>query len=118
MNIIFNDYNVAIIESDAAITSGTKTEIGTKEEFLKIVPLVNRSGLIILKANVDGGDMKGSMLANYYTGGAETGIDFGGMSNYHGSPLAITGSITLEDNKCYVTVNLVPLSGNRTKAKS
>lgn len=111
MNIIKNDYNVAVVSTDVELTSGTKTEVGTKAEFDKIVPLINRSGLMVLKANVDGADMKGSMLANYFTGGAETGIDFGGMTNFGGSPHAITGTVSLENDKCYVIVNIIPLSG-------
>ena len=103
-------YNVATVSTDVAITSGTKTEVGVKKDFKKIAATVEKSGLIFLEATVNGSAMKGSLLANYYHGGAETGIDFGGVTNMGGNPLAIAGSISLEGDKVYVTVNLVSLS--------
>ena len=112
MKVDRNVYNVAIVSSDVAITSGTKVEVGT--EFTTIAGMVEKSGLMILNATVDGSAMKGSLLSNYYHGGAETGIDFGGITNMGGTPLAIAGSLSLEEHKAYVTVNLVPLSANRT----
>ena len=112
-------YNIAIVSSDVAITAGTKTEVGTEAEFNKIAAVVDRSGLMILKATVGGNAMKGSLLANYYHGGAETGIDFGGVTNMSGTPLAIAGSLSLENHKAYVTVNLIPLStAKSTKTSS
>lgn len=119
MNIERNVYNIAIVSTDVEITAGTKTEVGTEAEFNKIVAMVDRSGLMILKATVGGNAMKGSLLSNYYHGGAETGIDFGGVTNMHGTPLAIAGSLSLENHKAYVTVNLIPLSAAKSgKASS
>lgn len=114
MKVDRNVYNVAVVSSDVAITSGTKVEVGTEAEFNTIAGMVEKSGLMILNATVDGSAMKGSLLSNYYHGGAETGIDFGGITNMHGTPLAIAGSLSLEEHKAYVTVNLVPL-GNGSK---
>lgn len=118
MKVDRNVYNVAIVSSGVAITSGTKVEVGTEAEFNIIAGMVEKSGLMILNATVDGSAMKGSLLSNYYHGGAETGIDFGGITNMGGTPLAVAGSLSLEEHKAYVTVNLVPLSGNRTTKAS
>lgn len=110
MKVKRGSYNVTTVSTDVAITHGVKTEIGTKKDFKRIAATVEKSGLIVLEATVDGNAMKGSLLANYYHGGAETGIDFGGVTNMHGTPLAVAGSISLEGEKVYVTVNLIELS--------
>lgn len=115
MKIDKNSYNIPIVEVSTAITSGTKTEIGTAADFDTIVNMIEKSGLMIIKCTFGGNPMKGSVLANYYTNDDDIyGIDFGGVTNFGGSPSAIAGSGTLENGKFYVTMTMTSLAANRT----
>lgn len=118
MDIKTQGYNVAEVIVGTAITPGTKTEVGTAKEFEQIAKLVDQSGIMIVNATIGGNKMKGSVLANYYSGGGVTGIDFGGVTNFGYTPSIIAGSLELEDGKAYVTLTITAVSAARTATKS
>lgn len=119
MDIKTQGYNVAEVIVGTAITPGTKTEVGTAKEFEQIAKLVEQSGLMIVNATIGGNKMKGSVLANYYSGGEATGIDFGGVTNFGYTPSIIAGSLELEsDGKAYVTLTITAVSTAKAATKS
>lgn len=117
MKISRNEYNVPRIEA-GAVTANTKTKIGTKVDFDKIASMVERSGLMIVSVTLSGNAMKGSVLANHYEDDNANGIDFGGVTNYGYSPNIISGSLELEDDGCYVTITVTPVTAAKTSKKA
>ncbi len=119
MDIKTQGYNVAEVTISAAITSGTKTEVGAAKEFNQLAKLIENAGIMIVKASIDGNAMKGSVLGNYYHDANTTGIDFGGVTNYGYSPSIIAGSLELEsDGKAYVIMTVTPISTSKAKSSS
>lgn len=118
MDIKTQGYNVAEVLVGTAITPGTKTEVGTAKEFEQIAKLVDQSGVMIVNATIGGNKMKGSVLANYYSGAGATGIDFGGVTNFGYTPSIIAGSLELEDGKAYVTLTITAVSAAKAATKS
>ena len=113
MNIEYGNYNVVKAEL-GTVTAGTKTEIGTAEEFNKVANLIENSGVMIVGVTVGETYMHGAVLANHYQDATINGIDFGGVTNMGYSPSIIAGSVEVEDGKCYVTMSVTPVSANRT----
>ena len=119
MEISTQGYNIACIAIATAITPGTKTEVGTAEEFKQVAKLVDQSGLMKVSAVIGGNAMNGSVLANYYSDDNVTGIDFGGVTNFGYSPSIIAGSLEIEsDGKAYVTMTITPLNTSKSRSKS
>ena len=125
MDIKTSGYNIPDVTVSAAVTTGTKTEVGTAKEFYQIAKMVEQSGLMIVGVTVGGNYMHGSVLANYYNGDGNIGIDFGGVTNFGYSPSAIAGTLELgtgaNADKCYVTMTVTPLGSQAktsTRAKS
>lgn len=114
MDIKTQGYNIPVITISEAITLGTKTEIGTAAEGNQIAKLVEQSGLMIVNCVADGNALRGSVLANHFYGGADEGVDFGGVTNYGGSAYAIAGTMSIEGSKAYVTMTMTALGANRT----
>lgn len=118
MKISRNEYNVPQIEA-GAVTASTKTLIGTKADFDKIAAMIERSGLMIVGITLSGNAMRGSVLANHYEDENVNGIDFGGVTNYGYTPSIIAGSLELEEDGCYVTISVTPVSTSKsTKSKA
>ena len=119
MDIKTQGYNIPEVEIGVDVTLDTKTEVGTAAEANQIAKMVEQSGLLIVGCTVAGNRMHGSVLANHYYGGAEEGIDFGGITNFGGSPYALAGSLSIESGKAYLTMSMTALGANRTtKSKS
>ena len=118
MNIEYGTYNVAKAEL-GTVTAGTKTEVGTAEEFNKIANLIEDSGVMIVGVTVGDSHMRGSVLANRFVSAEGIpGIDFGGVTNQYGVPSIIAGTAEVEDGKCYVTMTVTPVAANRSTSKS
>lgn len=108
-----NVYNIPLIEA-GSVTASTKTKIGTAKDFAKIAKMVEKSGLMIVGVTLSGNAMKGSVLANHYEDDNTNGIDFGGVTNYGYSPNIISGSLELEEDGCYVTIAVTPVTAAKT----
>lgn len=117
MEVKYNSYNVPVLDV-GTITLGTKTLIGTAKDLRAVAKIVDKSGIMIVSAKAGDVVLHGSVNANYYRGGADEGIDFGGITNYGGSPYIIAGSASIESNSAYVTMTMTAVSTNRTSKKS
>lgn len=117
MEIKYNSYNVPVVDI-GTITLGTKTLIGTAKELRAIAKVVDKSGIMIVAARAGDTVLHGSVNANYYLGDGNEGIDFGGVTNYGGSPYIIAGTASIEDSNAYVTMTMTVVSTNRTSKKS
>lgn len=117
MEIKYNSYNVPKVDI-GEITLGTKTLVGSAIDMRKVAKIVDESGIMIVSAQAGDVVLHGSVNANYYHGGAEEGIDFGGVTNYGGSPYIIAGSASIEGSNAYVTMTMTAVSVNRTSKKS
>lgn len=106
MNKEYFGYNISKWYVDAEMTPGTKAEIGTEAEFKQLAALTSESGLFLGVVKVDGVVMQGACSVNHV--GADF-IDFGTVTNYGGSPTAFTGTITLENHKMYMVVNMTAI---------
>lgn len=117
MEVKYNSYNVPVLDV-GTVTLGTKTLIGTPDELRKVAKIVDKSGIMIVSAKAGDVVLHGSVNANYYRGGADEGIDFGGVTNYGGSPYIIAGSASIESTGAYVTMTMTAVSTNRSSKKS
>ncbi len=102
----FFGYNISKWNIDTELTSGTKAEIGTEADYKQLAALVKESGLFIASVKVDGTAMVGACNANHVT---DEFIDFGTVTNAGGSASAVTGTITLENHKMYVVINVTAI---------
>lgn len=117
MDIKYNSYNVPVVDI-GTITLGTKTLIGTAKELREVAKVVDKSGIMIVSAKAGDVVLHGSVNANYYLGDGNEGIDFGGVTNYGGSPSIIAGTASIESNSAYVTMTMTAVSTNRSSKKS
>jgi len=114
MEIRNNGYNVGSVVIDTVITLGTKTEIGTAEDFKKVAALADAGGVIRVHVKVGDDQLDGAVFANH----VDQYIDIGSVTNFGGSPSIIAGTAELDTGKMYLTLTMTPVSTNRTAAKS
>lgn len=115
MKVEYNSYNVPVVDV-GTITLGTKTLVATPAEMRKVAKIIDKSGIMIVAAKAGDAVLHGSVNANYYHGGEE-GIDFGGVTNYGGSPYIIAGTASIESDGAYVTMTMTAVSTQSTKTK-
>lgn len=106
MKINFIGYNIAEVIISAAITAGTKTEIGTSADYKALQETAKRSGIFKVKATIGGTPMQGVCNANEVT---DAFIDFGTVTNMGGTPSAVAGTVTNEGGKMYVTLTITAI---------
>lgn len=106
MTINFIDYNIAEAIVSAAITAGTKTEIGTSADYKALQETAKRSGIFKVKATIGGVSMQGVCNANEVN---DNFIDFGTVTNMSGTPSAVAGTVTNEGGKMYVTLTVTTI---------
>ena len=102
----FLGYNISKWYVEAELTSGTKAEIGTEADYKQLAALAKESGLFIASAKIDGTVMVGACNANHVT---DEFIDFGTVTNAGGNASAVTGTITLENHKMYLVINVTAI---------
>ena len=96
-------YNIGEINITTALTDSTKTEIGTPDDFKKIMTLAKSGGVARLNFKI-------STTAYSVVVGLNPGTDavaVGGITSISGDPTAVTGTITLESSKMYATIAVI-----------
>lgn len=107
-------YNVGEINITTALTDSTKTEIGTPDDFGKIMTIAESGGVARVNFNI-------STTAYSVVLGLNPGtnsIAVGGITSVSGSPVAITGSITLESSKMYATIGVTSLAASQSNVSA
>ena len=111
MEIRNNGYNVGSVVIDTAVTLGTKTEIGTAEDFKKVASLADAGGVIRVHVKVGDNQLDGAVFANH----VENYIDIGSVTNFGGTPYVIAGTAELDTGKMYLTLSMTAV-GSQAKA--
>lgn len=111
MDIKNSGYNFGSVTIDTAITLGTKTEIGTAEDFNKVANLADAAGVIRVHCSADGMSLDGAVFVNH----VEDKIDIGSVTNYEGTPYVIAGTATLETGKMYITLTMTAVGTQQAK---
>ena len=107
MKIINGMYNIPKVVIKEAITPGTPVVVGTKKDILRLADIIGESGAIIIEEATVGGEViRGCMNAHHFYGGADEGIDFGGVSNKSGDQTVISGTLIIDGNDAKLTVNI------------
>ena len=114
MEIRNNGYNVGSVVIDTVITLGTKTEIGTADDFKKVAALADAGGVIRVHVKVGDDQLDGAVFVNH----VNQYIDIGSVTNFGGSPSIIAGTAELDTGKMYITLTMTPVSTNRSTAKT
>lgn len=115
MEIKNHGYNVGSVVIDTPITLGTKTEIGTAEDFKKVAALADAGGVIRVHCKVGDNQLDGAVFANH----VEQYIDIGSVTNFGGSPYIIAGTAELDTGKMYITLSMTAVSAaNNAKAST
>lgn len=112
MEIRNNGYNVGSVTIDTAITLGTKTEIGTAEDFKKVANLADAGGVIRVHCKVGTMSLDGAVFANH----VENYIDIGSVTNYEGTPYVVAGTVELDTGKMYITLTMTPVGSQQAKS--
>ena len=105
-------YNIGEVTIDTALTDSTKTEIGTPADFAKVLAIAENGGVVRLNFKI-------STTAYSVVVGVVPGsntITVGGVTDVSGSPVAVTGTITLETSKMYATIGVTALGGSSAKS--
>ena len=108
-------YNIGEVSIDTALTDSTKTEIGTPADFAKVLAIAENGGVVRLSFKIS--TTAYSVVVGVVPG-ADT-ITVGGVTDVSGSPVAVTGTISLETSKMYATIGVTALGGssaNSTKS--
>lgn len=101
-------YNIGEVNISATLTDSTKTEIGTAADFAKFLTLAESGGVVRLNFKIS--TVAYSVVVGVNPGA--TAIAVGGVTDVAGSPVAVTGSITLESSKMYATIGVTALGGD------
>ena len=109
-------YNFGEVTIDTAITLGTKTEIGTAEDFKKVATLADAGGVIRVHVKVGDDQLDGAVFVNH----VDKYIDIGSVTNFGGSPSIIAGTAELDADagKMYITLSMTPLANLAKTVKS
>ena len=105
-------YNIGEVSISTALTDSTKTEIGTPADFAKVLAIAENGGVVRLNFKI-------STTAYSVVVGVVPGSDaitVGGVTDVSGSPVAVTGTITLETSKMYATIGVTALGGSSSKS--
>lgn len=108
MNIKNIGYNIGEVNISTALTDGTKTEIGTATDFGKVLTLAESGGVTRLNFKIS--STAYSVVVGLNPGA--TAIAVGGVTDVAGSPVAVTGTLTLETSKMYATISVTALGGD------
>ena len=115
MNIKNIGYNIGEVTISTALTDSTKTEIGTPADFAKVLTLAKSGGVVRLNFKI-------STTAYSVVVGVnpddDDAIAVGGVTDVSGSPVAVTGTLTLETSKMYATIGVTSLGGPQAKRTS
>lgn len=115
MEIRNHGYNVGSVVIDTVVTLGTKTEIGTAEDFRKVAALADAGGVIRVHVKVGDNQLDGAVFANH----VENYIDIGSVTNFGGSPYVIAGTAELDNGKMYLTLSMTAVGSQaKTATKS
>ena len=101
-------YNIGEVSISTALTDSTKTEIGTSADFAKVLTLAESGGVVRLNFKIS--TTAYSVVVGVNPGA--TAIAVGGVTDVAGSPVAVTGSLTLESSKMYATIGVTALGGD------
>lgn len=105
-------YNIGEVTISTALTDSTKTEIGATADFTKLLSIAENGGVVRLNFKI-------STTAYSVVVGVNPGSDaiaIGGVTDVSGSPVAITGTLTLESSKMYATIGVTALGGSSAKS--
>lgn len=105
-------YNIGEVSISTALTDSTKTEIGTAADFAKLLPLAENGGVVRLNFKISTTEY--SVVVGVVP--ASDAITVGGVTDISGSPVAVTGTITLESTKMYATIGVTSLGGSSSKS--
>lgn len=114
MKISNSGYNVGDVVIDTTITLGTKTEIGTADDFKKIASLADAGGVIRVHVKVGDNQLDGAVFANH----VEQYIDIGSVTNFGGSPYVIAGTAELDTGKMYITLSMTAIGNQQAKSST
>ena len=114
MEIKNSGYNFGSVSIDTPITLGTKTEIGTADDFNKVANLADAGGVIRVHCKVGDMSLDGAVFANHVI----DKIDIGSVTNYEGTSYVVAGTATLETGKMYITLTMTPVGGQQAKKTS
>lgn len=105
-------YNIGEVNIDTTLTDSTKTEIGTSADFAKLLPLTENGGVIRLnfKISTTTYAVVVGVISNSDT------ITVGGVTDASGSPVAVSGKLTLESSKMYATIAVTALGGSSSRS--
>lgn len=107
-------YNIGEVTIDTALTDSTKTEIGTGADFAKLFPIAENGGVVRLNFKIS--TTSYSVVVGVVPGDGT--ITVGGVTDVSGSPVAVTGTITLETAKMYATIGVTALGGSSANAST
>lgn len=107
-------YNIGEVTISTALTDSTKTEIGTPADFAKVLTLAESGGVIRLNFKIS--TTAYSVVVGVNPGA--TAIAVGGITDASGSPIAVSGTLTLETSKMYATIGVTALGSQQSTKKS
>ena len=105
-------YNIGEVSIDTALTDSTKTEIGTPVDFAKVLAIAENGGVVRLSFKIS--TTSYSVVVGVVPG--DNTITVGGVTDVSGSPVAVSGTITLETSKMYATIAVTALGGSTSKS--
>ena len=103
MTISTQGYNFVKVAIADALTSNQKVEIGSKDDFARLLDFAISGGVMQVMATVDSFPMFGTGLCNPYHGmsGFELGFITAASTNV---PRVMVVQVTLENEKCYCKI--------------
>lgn len=101
-------YNIGEVTISTALTDSTKTEVGTPADFAKVMTLAKSGGVVRLNFKIS--TTAYSVVVGVNPG--STAIAIGGVTDVAGSPVAVTGTLSLESSKMYATIGITALGGD------
>lgn len=107
MKIKYEGYNIPEIDIEENITAGTKTKIGTADQYDNIMELTQKSGVFQVNCLIGNVAMGGTCLVNRPS---ENYIDFGCVCNFDYTPTIVAGTMEKDASYCYVTLTITTLS--------
>lgn len=107
MKIKYEGYNIPEIDITENITAGTKTKIGTSDQYDNIMELAQKSGVFQVNCLIGNVSMGGTCLVNRPS---ENYIDFGCVCNFNYTPTIVAGTMEKDESYCYVTLTITTLS--------
>lgn len=108
-------YNINVVSIDTKLTSGTAAEVGTLDEFKKLVNAAENSGVARVNVNIGAADVSFMTFLNVDD---TDEVSVGAVITTSDGPSVVSGSFYVSSEKFYAELTVTAIGSSAKSTKS